>query len=195
MSWFSSLISRAFTQPVSQLPGVSHIFGRAFPVFQQPCRYVRYGMEYQPNNLQRKRKHGFLARIRTRAGRKILARRRNKGRKFLSHWKYKCYGLKGWFFDAKVMEQAKGSTVRRNCVMKLRKRIRELSWNNFQGDLLGLKNISQISGNSLTMTIVFCYFCEKVSTSSSSSPKMFWLVKIETMFLIGWRLCKLSIRH
>ena len=85
MSWFSSIISRTFTGTVSQLPGVSHIFGRIFPVFQQPCRYVRYGMEYQPNNLQRKRKHGFLARLRTRAGRKILERRKKKGRKFLSH--------------------------------------------------------------------------------------------------------------
>ena len=85
MSWFSSLISRTFTQPVSQLPGVSYLLGRTFPVFQQPCRYVRYGMEYQPNNLQRKRKHGFLARLRTRAGRKILERRKKKGRKFLSH--------------------------------------------------------------------------------------------------------------
>lgn len=85
MSWFSSLIYRTFTQPVSKLPGVSYILGRAFPVFEQPCRYVRYGMEYQPNNLQRKRKHGFLARMRTRAGRKILERRKKKGRKWLSH--------------------------------------------------------------------------------------------------------------
>lgn len=52
----------------------------------QQCRFVRYGMEYQPNNLQRKRKHGFLARIRTRTGRRILKRRRDKGRKYLSHW-------------------------------------------------------------------------------------------------------------
>ena len=85
MSWFCSLISRSFTQTASQLPGVSYFLGRPFPVFQQPCRYVRFGMEYQPNNLQRKRKHGFLARLRTRAGRKILERRKKKGRKFLSH--------------------------------------------------------------------------------------------------------------
>lgn len=48
-------------------------------------RSVQYGNEYRPNNLQRKRKHGFLARQRTKAGRRILKRRKEKQRKFLSH--------------------------------------------------------------------------------------------------------------
>ena len=48
-------------------------------------RWVQYGNEYRANNLQRKRKHGFLARQRSKAGRRILKRRKEKQRKFLSH--------------------------------------------------------------------------------------------------------------
>ncbi|KAK7536727.1 ribosomal protein L34-domain-containing protein [Phyllosticta citricarpa] len=40
---------------------------------------------YNPSNIKRKRKHGFLSRIRTRKGRKMLARRKAKGRTNMSH--------------------------------------------------------------------------------------------------------------
>jgi large subunit ribosomal protein L34 len=39
---------------------------------------------YQPNRRRRARKHGFRARMRTRAGRSILSARRRKGRDKLS---------------------------------------------------------------------------------------------------------------
>ncbi len=36
---------------------------------------------YQPKKRQRQKEHGFLKRMKTRAGRKVLKARRDKGRK------------------------------------------------------------------------------------------------------------------
>ena len=60
----------------------------AWPVHRRRSRNLRRTLvskrTFQPNNRRRAKTHGFRLRMRTRAGRAILAARRRKGRAELS---------------------------------------------------------------------------------------------------------------
>ncbi|KAI8461482.1 ribosomal protein L34-domain-containing protein, partial [Phakopsora pachyrhizi] len=55
------------------------------PLSPSGVRFISRGNTYQPSQLKRKRKHGFLARMKTKSGRKIIFARLSKRRKSLSH--------------------------------------------------------------------------------------------------------------
>lgn len=75
-----SLLSGAFHRPTIS---TAYVPGTVLGALAQ-ARHS-HGDEYQPSQRIRKRRHGFLARMRSRSGRKVLARRRFKRRRSLTH--------------------------------------------------------------------------------------------------------------
>ncbi|XP_060088749.1 large ribosomal subunit protein bL34m [Heteronotia binoei] len=59
--------------------------GQGLPWSHQQIRTKARGNEYQPSNLKRKHKHGWIKRIRTASGIEVILRRMLKGRKSLTH--------------------------------------------------------------------------------------------------------------
>ncbi|KAL4781191.1 ribosomal protein L34-domain-containing protein [Aspergillus varians] len=78
----SSLSPRS-QQPQSLLPIASAISQQSRS-FSASASLAGRRSTYNPSRRVQKRRHGFLSRLRTKNGRKIIARRRDKGRKCMS---------------------------------------------------------------------------------------------------------------
>ncbi|KAH0625733.1 hypothetical protein JD844_033944 [Phrynosoma platyrhinos] len=78
-AWKPSLRLQESVNALRNLPGSPALWG------QQQIRTKARGNEYQPSNIKRKHKHGWIKRIRTASGIEVILRRMLKGRKSLSH--------------------------------------------------------------------------------------------------------------
>ncbi|KAF8444515.1 ribosomal protein L34-domain-containing protein [Boletus edulis BED1] len=90
LSLFSSFVraTRTIHPTLLSSAGITGSLRWALPLRLTDMTSVRFasrGTEYQPSQRVRKRKFGFLARKKTPSGRKVLQRRRAKGRMYLSH--------------------------------------------------------------------------------------------------------------
>ncbi|KAL2368391.1 hypothetical protein BDBG_01825 [Blastomyces gilchristii SLH14081] len=85
----SPATTTAFAQPTSATTAGLPLLSLSIPSF--PTRPFSASaalgakrVTFNPSRRVQKRRHGFLARLKTQSGRKILARRRARGRKYLS---------------------------------------------------------------------------------------------------------------
>ncbi|KAF5913715.1 large ribosomal subunit protein bL34m [Diceros bicornis minor] len=77
----AALLGARWLQPRVWL-GLPDAWG--LPATQQTRGKAR-GNEYQPSNIKRKHKHGWIRRLSTPSGVQVILRRMHKGRKSLSH--------------------------------------------------------------------------------------------------------------
>ncbi|XP_068958160.1 large ribosomal subunit protein bL34m [Petaurus breviceps papuanus] len=78
-----TLLTRVSTDPCSSFHEAQH--RSLSPWCYQQVRSKARGNEYQPSNIKRKRKHGWIKRLSTPGGVQVILRRMLKGRKSLSH--------------------------------------------------------------------------------------------------------------